>query len=210
VTYGGPGPDTIIISRRLRPRRHRVASTPVVEYPIQEAPMLHSIRIASAAFLVTLGLGVGPLQAQTGGGQPQARTLVNACSLFTKADLARITGLPANSFSDPDSYTHSATLSECGFGFARDLSLSLSHGTRQGFDATRKRYVDGGYKVADAPGVGDAAFFQTDKNGANQRLAMLIGPYMLGMMIDVPDGATPEAQNAILVAVAKAAAAKLR
>lgn len=175
--------------------------------------VIRTALVMAAAVQASAALSAATAQA---GGQPPGKSgqvaAADACSLLSAAEMKQITGRE-NPLNLPPSRADPADLpkgvSECSY-LGIDLSLT-SQMTREWFDATRKDQVKSGEKVTPVSGVGDEAYFWERPGGSDSQvgIAMRVGQQRLAMQDMVrPDSV--ESVKPILLALAKAAAAKMR
>jgi hypothetical protein len=151
-------------------------------------------------------VGVRAATAQVSKG---ASGVVHACSLFTDADIARITGRaavnwPADTSALPSGHT------ECHWV---NLGAALTPKvTPEQFAATRKRQEAAkDIAVASVSGVGDEAYFMERKTGGEQYVGIVfrVGQYQLALSDALPADSVAWLKPK-LVELAKFAAPKLK
>jgi hypothetical protein len=184
-------------------------------------------QVVRMTFMVTAAVlasaALSPLSAQPAGQQGKAATR-HACSLLSVTEIRDITGrpdMPAHSYGDEPGEGAGGG-SSCNYGGETLTSLS-AHPPRVGIvlipgaagerfiDRRRKSLGQGGCKVEPVAGVGDEAFFECQgPKGQEIRLDVKAGAYDLLILMEVVPSATVASVRPTVLALAKAAVAKLR
>ena len=131
----------------------------------------------------------------------------DACALLRPAEIQKITGRSDLATDKPDLH-QVKTGTECQHSGKHGLGIYLRPITKDLFAQIRdmeKKYP--GYKFEPTSGVGDEAYYMTDKR--NVMLKSRVGQHSFHVAMDL-NGAPPESLKPMVLALAKAAAAKLR
>jgi hypothetical protein len=166
---------------------------------------IHIISLGVLGLVTTFGASAAMAQATK-----DASGFVHACSLFTDADIARITGrltrinFPADTSALPSGHT------ECHWV---NLGAALTPKvTSQRFQATRKQQETAkNTTIESVSGVGDDAYFWERRAGGDQYVGIVfrVGQYQLALSDMLPPDSVAWLKPK-LVELAKFAAPKLK
>lgn len=130
-----------------------------------------------------------------------ARPTVDACTLLSLQELSQIVG---STVRRPRPDTAQAGTA-CRFSTTTDtLNITLWPTTPKEFDEFRKTLAESGATLESATGVGDAAFYW------NNRIYVRVGNHGLTVWLGTPTDGVEQKRRQLVLAVAKAGAAKLR
>jgi hypothetical protein len=149
------------------------------------------------------------LMALTMGAAQTATIPFDACTLLTAEELVQITGRNDAALDVIDGETLPG-IAACSNTF---LSISVHDQGPLRFAARRKSLTDQGKRIEPLSGVGDEAFFAEDNrlpHFVGAAVATRVGKYELVIGWEVDPPATPASIRPQIVALAKAAATKLR
>jgi hypothetical protein len=149
------------------------------------------------------------LQAQARSGRPDAAPRIRACALLPAAEVKRLAALPdpLNLFEKlPPEEEPVGSGSSCNYP---SLHVQIDPFAWSTIDSLRTRNPS---QFEAVPGVGDAAFVRANKASSIEfaELYARVGPHILTIQMDVPDGKTTASVKPGLVALANAYVAKLR
>lgn len=149
--------------------------------------------------------------AQTRSGRAEAgKPAIHACALLPATEVKRFAALP-----DPLNMFEKMPPEEEPVGRGSSCNYPSIHVQVDPFDWKTIESVraKNSAQFEAVPGVGDAAFVRTNKAAPSMEFAELyarVGPHILTIQMDVPDGQSTAAVKPGLVALAKAYIAKLR
>jgi hypothetical protein len=148
---------------------------------------------------------------QTRSGQAEAaKPAIRACALLPASEVKRLAALP-----DPLNLFESMPPDEEPVGKGSACNYPSLHVQVDPFDWATIESVraKNSAQFKAVPGVGDSAFVRANKVGSSLEFAELyarVGPHILTIQMDVPDGRSTESVMPGLVALAKAYVAKLQ
>jgi len=149
--------------------------------------------------------------AQTRGGRADAaKPAIRACALLPASEVKRLAALP-----DPLNLFDKMPPEEEPVGRGTSCNYPSIHVQIDPFDWTTIDSVraKNPAQFETVPGIGDAAFVRANKAASSLEFAELyarVGPHILTIQMDVPDGQSTASVKPGLVALAKAYVAKLQ
>jgi hypothetical protein len=170
------------------------------------------MRAGSTILIVAIAAAVcATAHAQTRSGSAEAaKSAIHACALLPASEVKRLAALP-----DPLNLFEKMPPEEEPVGSGSSCNYPSMHVQIDPFDwkAIESVRAKNSAQFEAVPGVGDAAFVRANKAASSIEFAELyarIGPHILTIQMDVPDGQSTAAVKPGLVALAKAYIAKLR
>jgi hypothetical protein len=139
-----------------------------------------------------------------------AQPAIRACALLPASEVKRLAALP-----DPLNLFDKMRPEEEPVGRGSSCNYPGIHVQIDPFDWTtiESARTKNSAQFEAVPGVGDAAFMRANKAASSLEFAELyarVGPHVLTIQMDVPDGASTASVKPGLMALAKAYVAKLR
>jgi hypothetical protein len=138
-----------------------------------------------------------------------ATPAIRACALLTASEVRKLTALP-----DPLNLYESMPPDEAPVGKGSSCNYPSVHVQINPFDWSTidSLRVKNPTEFEAVPGVGSAAFVRANKRGSIEfaELYARVGPNILTLQMDVPDGSSTAAVKPGLIALAKAYATKLQ
>lgn len=182
--------------------------------------MFHALRpmvfIVVAAYAATMS-PLTHVAAQTapaaraGSAKPQS---LRACSLLTKAEIKKVTGTHTPALFEQIPGREESLASGGTECFYPGITIQLDAHPVTAFEATRKRYMDSGRtKFEPATGIGDQAYFYEQDAMKESHVAGIftrVGQHVLTISMDVNTPQTADTIRPLVVALSKAAVAKLQ
>lgn len=135
--------------------------------------------------------------------------IIHACALLTKDDIKKLTGRTDRQLASRDEDSLPGGGSSCTYSSTPLLEIGLSPGASQKtFSAARQHLIQQGEKVQPVSGVGDEAYFESTQNYG--RVYVRVGQRRLWVSMEVVPPVSAESVQPTVLALAKAAAEKLR